>query len=114
VRTKLVLQRLAELVKQATDSNLNQMNANEKEDFFQDLGGAVKDADEFRLASPAADKARALLEAYVEERMDDRTRNMLEQVNIYIYEYYISKNKKDLITLITLMDIAHVIIHSYG
>ena len=39
---------------------------------------AVREADKFRLKTPIANKARKLLERFVEERMDSRTKKMLQ------------------------------------
>ena len=43
-----------------------------------ELSFAVRAADKFRISTPDAEKARALLEKYVEERMDPKTKRDLE------------------------------------
>eukprot|EP00949_MAST-11_sp_MAST-11-sp1_P000183 g183.t1 len=50
----------------------------EKERLMIELSFAVRAADKFRISTPDAENARALLEKYVEERMDPKTKRDLE------------------------------------
>ena len=53
------------------------MSHEEKEEYLADLAYAVREADAFRIKTPTAEKARNLLEHFVEERMDPETKRRL-------------------------------------
>lgn len=50
----------------------------QKESYFQKLSMAIEQADEFRLTSEIANKARAVLDVYIESRIDDGTKAKLQ------------------------------------
>jgi len=58
--------------------NVSGYSDEERECYFIELAGAVRAADEFRLQTGAAVRARTLLDKFVEERMDPKTKKMLE------------------------------------
>lgn len=49
-----------------------------KEKYFEELSRAIEQANEFRLQSPVAKKARKLLDDYIESRIDDNTKAQLQ------------------------------------
>jgi hypothetical protein len=54
------------------------MDDEEKEDYIIRLADAVREADLFRINTKSAEKGRALLEHFVEERMDAKVKRQLE------------------------------------
>lgn len=79
------------------DINIYNNNEKEKEDYFIQLAMTVRSADEFRLTSKNAEKARSLLNKYVEERMDPKTKKMLDDA-------IVSKNKQLLIQVLQICE----------
>jgi len=65
-------------LKTLTSERTNSYNKQEKEEYFNRLAMAVRQADEFRLTTAVADKARKLLDEYIEQRMDKDTKRKLE------------------------------------
>ena len=65
---------LARLVKVSTGG----MSKAQKDDYINELANAVREADLFRVKSADAEKGRALLERFIEERMDPQTKRDLE------------------------------------
>lgn len=61
----------------ATDAS--SMSKEDKEDFLQDLAYTVREADRFRIKTALADRARRMLDKFVEERMDPATKRRLEE-----------------------------------
>lgn len=74
VMTKTINEKLEKLCNTSTSS----MDKAGKEEYFDQLAHGVRQADEFRLKTPYAEKARKLLDEYIEARMDPRTKSLLE------------------------------------
>jgi hypothetical protein len=68
-------------LKQIIETNISGYNDEQKENYFMMLARAIKEADQFRIKTPTAEKARKLLEAYVEERMDSGTKRKLQEAS---------------------------------
>jgi myosin heavy subunit len=71
VMTKEINEKLEKICSESPGSN--------KEEYFDRLAMAVRQADEFRLKTPTSDKARKLLDDYIEARMDPNTKRLLEE-----------------------------------
>lgn len=56
------------------------MSEREKEDFIISLATAVRDADLFKINTPAAQRGRAMMERFIEDRMDPETKRRLKTV----------------------------------
>jgi len=75
---KVMTQQINEKLQQLCAINASGLDKAAKEEYFDKLAMSVRQADEFRLKGPVADKARKLLDDYIEARMDPQTRAMLE------------------------------------
>lgn len=85
----LELQRSIRVVALEMDAELNRliteaqavklMTDPQREKYFEKLSRAVEQADEFRLQSEVANRARKLLDDYIESRIDDQTKAMLQK-----------------------------------
>jgi len=75
---KVMTQQINEQLTQLCNVSVSGMDNKAKEEYFDKLAMAVRQADEFRLKGPVADKARKLLDDYIEARMDPETKRMLE------------------------------------
>jgi hypothetical protein len=73
-----VAERIKELM--AEHSRNKPSTKEEKDDFCVDLAYAVREANLFRIAGPEVTKAKSLLDKYIEERMDPKTKKDLEDV----------------------------------
>lgn len=58
--------------------NPGSYSKDKKDDYFSRLAAGVRQADEFRLKTAVAEKARKLLDEYIEARMDPSCRKLLE------------------------------------
>eukprot|EP00808_Paulinella_micropora_P021135 g79262.t1 len=76
---KLMTLEIAEKLRELCNKNVNSMNEGQKEDHFTALARAVRQADEFRMKTPEAERARDLLENFVEQRMDADTKKKLQE-----------------------------------
>jgi hypothetical protein len=66
VMTKEINEKLVKLASETPGAD--------KEEYFDRLAMAVRQADEFRIKSPEAEKARKMLDEFVEARMDPATK----------------------------------------
>ena len=74
-KNETITKNLARLVR-VDHQNLSE---SEKEKYVIELADAVREADIFRVKSSDAEKGRALLERFVEERMDPKTKRLLSE-----------------------------------
>ena len=74
-KNETITKNLARLVR----VNHSSLGDEEKEAYVIELADAVREADVFRVKSSDAEKGRALLEKFVEERMDPATKRQLEE-----------------------------------
>ena len=61
--------------------NIKGLTEAQKEKYFEKLSRAVEQADEFRLTSEISNRARKLLDDFIESRIDDETKRMLQQAH---------------------------------
>jgi len=76
---KVMTKEIGEKLRKIVAENLSSKSAAEKEDYFDRLAACVRNADEFRLATPDAERARKTLDDYIEQRMDPQTKALLEE-----------------------------------
>ncbi len=72
-------QEITEALRRLTRVDANSMPADERENYFVELAEAVSEADKFRVKTPDAERARKMLEAFVEARMDPQTKRELKE-----------------------------------
>ena len=70
--------RMNATLKELIAKDPSKMKDADREKYFEELSRAVNMANEFNLQSDVANKARKLLDDYIESRMDDHTRELLE------------------------------------
>ncbi len=70
---------IAAALNELVGKNTSSMSASEKENYLAKLAAAVREADSFRIKTPIAEQARALLDKFVNERMDPETKRLLEE-----------------------------------
>merc|ERR1719223_363557 len=72
-----------EALKEITTTNVSKLSKAEKEEFLNKLARSVMQADEFRLKSAVAEKARDLLDSFIQARLDNdpECKRLLEQAN---------------------------------
>eukprot|EP00041_Stephanoeca_diplocostata_P035801 m.1275779 g.1275779 ORF g.1275779 m.1275779 type:complete len:1469 (+) comp24762_c0_seq12:253-4659(+) len=71
-------ERILEALETLTNVDSSTMDHDEKENYIIRLADAVRQADLFRIKTKTAEKGRAMLEHFVEERMDPKTKRQLE------------------------------------
>ena len=69
---------IKERVKELVKINYSNMSKSDKDEYCMDLAYAVREASLFRITGPNVEKAKKLLDKFVEERMDPETKRMLE------------------------------------
>ena len=79
VRKQQIIDELNDLVHQIQQLNNQSADDSMIELLYQDLANALKRADQFKIHISQNNVAKTLLEKYVEERMDIKTKNMLQQ-----------------------------------
>jgi hypothetical protein len=75
---KVMTKEIGDKLKKLVSVNTSGMDKAAKEEYFDKLAHGVRQADEFRLKTPDAEKARKTLDDYIEARMDPETKRMLE------------------------------------
>eukprot|EP00462_Mataza_sp_D1_P024235 CAMPEP_0175127448 /NCGR_PEP_ID=MMETSP0087-20121206/4390_1 /TAXON_ID=136419 /ORGANISM="Unknown Unknown, Strain D1" /LENGTH=1428 /DNA_ID=CAMNT_0016409423 /DNA_START=43 /DNA_END=4329 /DNA_ORIENTATION=+ len=76
---KVMTKEIGEKLEKICAVSVSGMSESQKEDYFGRLAAAVRTADEFRVNTPIANKARKLLDDYIEQRMDPQTKALLEE-----------------------------------
>jgi hypothetical protein len=71
--------------------NIKGFTEAQKEKYFEKLSRAVEQADEFRLTSEISNRARKLLDDFIESRIDDATKKMLQQAHDNVDEALLRK-----------------------
>jgi ABC-type oligopeptide transport system ATPase subunit len=91
---------IEENLKELTTISVAGMSAEDKEEYLNRLGKAVMEADQFRLKTPTAEKARNLLDGFIQARLDGdpECKRKLESANA-------SKDQKELESAIEMADL---------
>uniref|UniRef100_A0A7S4DMC0 Myosin motor domain-containing protein n=1 Tax=Lotharella globosa TaxID=91324 RepID=A0A7S4DMC0_9EUKA len=76
---KVKNQEITEALRRLSRVDANSMDPKDREAYFVELAMAVSEADKFRVKTPDAEKARKMLEAFVEARMDPKTKRELNE-----------------------------------
>lgn len=76
---KVKNQEIRDALRRLSRVNANSLKPKEREGFFIELAEAVSDTDKFRVQTADAERARKMLEAFVEARMDPKTKRELKE-----------------------------------
>mmetsp|Transcript_10588 Transcript_10588/g.25881 ORF Transcript_10588/g.25881 Transcript_10588/m.25881 type:complete len:1397 (-) Transcript_10588:192-4382(-) len=76
---KVKNQEINDALKRLSRVDANTLAPKEREGFFIELAEAVSEADKFRVKTDDAERARRMLEAFVEARMDPKTKRELKE-----------------------------------
>ncbi|GAB5362911.1 hypothetical protein AAMO2058_000839200 [Amorphochlora amoebiformis] len=74
-------QEISDALRKLSSTDAKSLDPKAREAFFIDLADAVREADIFRVNTSDANRARKMLEAFVEARMDPKTKKMLEEAS---------------------------------
>ena len=85
-----IKERVKELIQMKTEGQSKE----ERDDYCMDLAYAVREASLFRITGSNIEKAKKLLDQYIEERMDPETKKLLNEAirtkngNVSCFFYY--------------------------
>jgi len=83
--------RMNEMLKDLVGRDPSRLDDKAREQYFESLSRAVSKADEFNLQTDIANRARKLLDDFIESRMDDDTRALLEAAKASVNEQQLAE-----------------------